>query len=177
MPNPGMDYIELQADCVEPVDVADARLYCGLRYDDSSEDSLLGILISSAREELEQWVERWLASRPVTVRTPYAERICMRGPVESVDSVTLDDGTDISAAVSTDAHGVMILPDTARGHTVTIEITTGSECMPWMQQCILRMVRASLQDPDADPLTPAVRDTVARHARPPMGGYRRRTSA
>lgn len=157
-----MDFIDADKALVEPVDLADARLFCGISQDSQSEDSLLGILISSAREELELWTDRWMAARQVTFTAPATDFIGVRGPIVAVESAVLDDGTVLEAAVGKDRKSVL-LPKAYPDHDVTVTISTGAECPPWAQVTILRMVRAGMADPSQDMMTPDVREAVVRH--------------
>lgn len=157
-----MDFIDVDKASVEPVDLADARLFCGISQDSQSEDSLLGILISSAREELELWTDRWMAARQVTFTAPATDFIGVRGPIVAVESAVLDDGTVLEAAVGKDRKSVL-LPKAYPDHDVTVTISTGAECPPWAQVTILRMVRAGMADPSQDMMTPDVREAVVRH--------------
>lgn len=85
----------------EPLNLAETKLY--LRVDGSTEDTLIGDLIASARVMAEQWMRRSLMTQTWKLAYDYGIPECVwlpMGPVVSVSSVVLvmQDGSNVVLA-------------------------------------------------------------------------------
>lgn len=90
----------------EPVSVSELKLHA--RIDQDEEDSMLAIYIQAAREECEQRIERALITQTIARVSddwPSEDDIeILRGPVQSVASVTYIDEAGATQTVSSSAY-------------------------------------------------------------------------
>jgi len=103
-----MTYAQIAAPAVEPVTLAEAKAH--MRLDDGNEDALVTALIAVARSHLEHTTGLALISQGFRLyldRWPKGGIVAIaRGPVLSVDAVTVFDAEGVPENVSLAGHGL-----------------------------------------------------------------------
>lgn len=107
---------------IEPVTVPDVKAH--LRIDIGTDDALLGVLITTAREEIERYLRRqimpatwklYLDGFPSVIRLP-------RPPVSSVTSITYLDTDGVSQTLATTEYQTDLISEPARITTAESKI-------------------------------------------------------
>lgn len=138
---------------IEPIDLTDVRAFLSMAETDTTQDVLLSTLITNCRASMEQYLPFFVAPRPMVslvIDTPIVD---LRGPVESLTSVTTEAGVDITASCTLEGHVLTIPPTVGR---VRVEYVTGAYVPAPVQTALLVMVRNLYVDRTADPITPEV---------------------
>jgi len=141
---------EKTAPASEPLSLEEAKLH--LRVENDDDDTLIGLLITAAREAVEKFLGRMIPERRFEIvldrypEMPYRFPIL---PVKAVESVTcfLEDGTEARLADGTfrlSADGSLLVdswPDgTPRNYdALTVTVTAGTDPVPagWKQAMLL----------------------------------------
>lgn len=93
---------------VEPVTVAEAKSH--MRIDFADDDTLIGVLVTAAREYVEAELNRDLVERTwdYTFDDLCGDVVLPHNPVQSVTSVTYSDGDGQSQTVATSVYGTSL---------------------------------------------------------------------
>ena len=113
---------DIQPPPVEPVSLDEAKLF--LRIDHDDENDLIGTLIRSSRERLEDRLNIAMIERPMRLETSEGGDIALpRWPVSSIETVAIDGEETSVFTVNLRSRPVVVTA--ALGSPVSIEFTAG----------------------------------------------------
>jgi hypothetical protein len=135
---------------VEPIDLTDVRAFLSMSPTDSSEDVLLKLLISQCRSRLEDYLGFFVAEQDCEVGVCGVPVVDLRGPVQTLEAVETEDGTDITDRCELVGH-TLHLPDV--DGWVRIAYRSGAFVPVAVQTALLIMVRNLFTDRTSDPMT------------------------
>ena len=135
---------------VEPVDLTDVRAFLSMSPTDTSEDVLLKLLISQCRARMEEYLGFFVAEQNCEVGVNGLTMVELRGPVQNLDIVETEDGTDITNQCVLRGHTLYLPPTDG---WIRIEYRSGAFVPTSVQTALLIMVRNLFTDRTSDPMT------------------------